>query len=405
MLNLDKKKTYLLACSYGPDSMALFHMLLKEGYKFSVAHVNYHLREESNSEEQGLREYCKKNNIDCYVLENKDTINRNIEAKCREIRYSFFKSVFDQHHFDYLLVAHNEDDNIETYLLQKKRKNLPLYYGIKEETKILDVPVLRPLLKFSKAELLLYCEVQNVPYAIDKTNLEITFERNKIRHQIVSRLSVDERQTYINIIKSNNIVLEHLLEEIKKTPDKISVISNFDDIEFAYYLNDRLHEIGYLKGITYKQSVEVMKILYSNKPNIRINLTNGFYIEKAYDELWFGKEKEFLGYSYLIDKPSLIDNDYFYADFVGDTKNRNVTPNDYPLTIRTYKQGDKYQIKDYVVQVRRLFIDWKMPSELRKRWPLVVNKDGKIIYIPRYQKNFVPDNHSNFYVKECFTLK
>lgn len=405
MLNLDKSKNYLLACSYGPDSMALFHMLLKEGYKFSVAHVNYHLREESDAEEIGLRKYCHEHNIKCFVFDNKESIQKNIEAKCRVIRYSFFKSVFDQNHFDYLLVAHNEDDNIETYLLQKKRKNLPLYYGIKENTTILCVPVLRPLLSFSKAELLLYCEVENVPYAIDKTNLEITFERNKIRHQIVSRLSVEDRQTYVNIIKSNNIVLEHMLEEIKKTPDLVSVVSNFYDIEFAYYLNDRLKAIGYLKGITYKQSIEVMKTLHSEKPNVRIDLSHGFYIEKAYDELHFGREKELKGFFYVMDKPSLMDNEFFYADFRGDTKNRNITSTDYPLTIRTYKPGDKYQIKDYVVRVRRLFIDWKLPVHLRKRWPLIVNKDGKIIYIPRYQKDFIPDNLSNFYVKESFTLK
>ena len=52
MLNLDKNKKYLLACSYGPDSMALFSMLLEEGYRFEVAHVNYHFRNESNLEEK-----------------------------------------------------------------------------------------------------------------------------------------------------------------------------------------------------------------------------------------------------------------------------------------------------------------------------------------------------------------
>ena len=47
MLNLEKNKHYLLACSFGPDSMALFDMLIKEGYRFTVAHVNYHLRAEA----------------------------------------------------------------------------------------------------------------------------------------------------------------------------------------------------------------------------------------------------------------------------------------------------------------------------------------------------------------------
>ena len=64
MLNLDKNKKYLLACSYGPDSMYLFSLLLKEGYNFSAAHVNYHFRKESDDEEKALRKYCYENNVD-----------------------------------------------------------------------------------------------------------------------------------------------------------------------------------------------------------------------------------------------------------------------------------------------------------------------------------------------------
>ena len=81
MLNLDHKKRYILACSYGPDSMALFSLLLKEGYDFDVAHVNYHLREESNAETEGLQQYCEKNKRKLFVLDVKENISRNIEAK------------------------------------------------------------------------------------------------------------------------------------------------------------------------------------------------------------------------------------------------------------------------------------------------------------------------------------
>ena len=74
MLNLDKTKKYLLACSYGPDSMALFDMLLKEEYKFSVAHVNYHKRDISNFEEESMRDICLKNNIPYQFFTNKSDI-------------------------------------------------------------------------------------------------------------------------------------------------------------------------------------------------------------------------------------------------------------------------------------------------------------------------------------------
>ena len=49
--------------------------------------------------------------------------------------------------------------------------------------------------------------------------------------------------------------------------------------------------------------------------------------------------------------------------------------------------------------MRREFINWKMPNELRAKWPVIVNKDGEIVYVPRYNVNFKPDLNTNFYVK------
>ena len=88
MINLDKNKKYLLACSYGPDSMALFDMLLKEEIDFSAALVNYHLRPESNNEMEGFIHYCQSHNVSYHV---KDLVHgigdMNVESECRRIRY------------------------------------------------------------------------------------------------------------------------------------------------------------------------------------------------------------------------------------------------------------------------------------------------------------------------------
>ena len=56
-------------------------------------------------------------------------------------------------------------------------------------------------------------------------------------------------------------------------------------------------------------------------------------------------------------------------------------------------------INGYKVSARRLMIDWKVPMRVRKIWPVIVNKNGVPIYIPRYQKNFVPNDKTNFFVK------
>ena len=92
-LNLEKENKYLLACSFGPDSMALFNMLYEQKYNFIVAHVNYHLRNESDDEERQLKRYCDDKNIQLFIFNNEEKILKNIEGKCRDIRYSFFERI------------------------------------------------------------------------------------------------------------------------------------------------------------------------------------------------------------------------------------------------------------------------------------------------------------------------
>ena len=162
MLNLDKNQKYLLACSHGPDSMALFFMLKEEGYKFAVAHVNYHLREESDEEQKELENYCAKNNIELYVKEVNESLGENnLEEQCRIIRYTFFKELVNKYHFYAVLIAHNQDDVIETYLMQKTRQNLVEFFGIKENPIIFDTKIIRPVLGFTKQELLMFCDIKS----------------------------------------------------------------------------------------------------------------------------------------------------------------------------------------------------------------------------------------------------
>ena len=400
MLNLDKNQKYLLACSHGPDSMALLFMLKEEGYNFSVAHVNYHLREESDQEQQELQEYCDKNNIKLYVKEIYE-IDRglNLEEQCRIIRYSFFKDLVDQHNFYAVLVAHNQDDLIETYLMQKKRHNLVEYYGIKQNPIIFDVKVIRPLLSYTKQELLMFCKINHVEYSIDKTNLEDVFLRNKIRHEIVEKMNKEDREKIIKEIDERNKELSLLSEKISQiNSNSVNDYNRLNDDEFLYALVHMGRRVKPSFTISRAQGLEIRKIFLSNKANVTVDVS-GLKLVKSYDkfELVIGQDEE--GFTYQLNEPGILDTDYFYLDFTGDTSNRNVSKEDYPLTIRSAKPDDTYLISGYSKQLRRLFIDWKVPLSLRKRWPVIINKNGAVIYVPRYQKDFKKDEKCNFYVK------
>ena len=89
-LNLNKNQKYILACSNGPDSMALFDLLLKNNYFFIVCFVNYKTRIESDIEEENLRLICNKNNIKLetltYNLKDKKSDFENIFSLSKEMR-------------------------------------------------------------------------------------------------------------------------------------------------------------------------------------------------------------------------------------------------------------------------------------------------------------------------------
>ena len=400
MLNLEKNKHYLLACSFGPDSMALFDMLLKEGYKFSVAHVNYHLREEADEEESKLRDFCFDHNIGIYVKDVDEGLgDSNLEKKCRDIRYNFFINVVKENHFDALLVAHQEDDLIETYIMQKRRKNLVNYFGIKEMSYFSDIEIIRPLLRYRKEELLMYCKMFNVPYAIDKTNLEDHFLRNQIRHSVVEKMSPIERKDILSEIDQANEKLSQIFITISKIQsNNVEEYLRLNDVEFLYALVALGRKLKPDFIVSKKQGEELRKVLLSEKPNIALNV-DGLCFFKEYDVLGFREFDEALDYFYDLTEPGILDTPYFYLDFTVDSSNRNVKEDDYPITIRNAQKDDEYEITGYKKELRRLFIDWKMPESIRNRWPIIVNKDGIIVYVPRYQKDFVREENCNFFVK------
>lgn len=400
-LNLDQNKRYLLACSYGPDSMALFFLLQNQGYKFDCAIVNYHLREESNCEVEGLQKYATKFNTNIHVLDVKEIPTKNIEAKCRDIRYKFFKELTDKYGYDATLVAHHQDDLIETYLLQKDRQNSPIYFGIAEKTDINGVNIIRPLLDYSKDDLLTICRDNKVPYSVDKSNFDVTIKRNKIRHEKVSKMSLTERDAVLSEINSKNLELRLMFEKFDRTD--LSLVNNIltlDSKEQGYALNYLCKKYGINSTVSKENVGEIVKVLKSNKPNGEFKIKNGLYLIKEYDSfVLLSHPYKVNAYSYKINKPCKLNTPYFNLDFNKDTSNRNVSVSDYPLTIRTVKPTDSISINGYHVTANRLMIDWKMPYRVRQYWPVIVNKDNKVIYIPRYRKDFFPNDNLNFFVK------
>ena len=401
MLKIDKNKTYYIACSFGPDSMALFNMLIQENISFEVLHVNYGLRKEAKKETEDLIKYCQEKNINIKVFwVNEKLKENNIEAKCRKIRYDFFAEIFKKNPKEGVLVAHQEDDLIETYLLQKKRNNFPYFYGLKKETIIAGVKIIRPLLNFSKAELLSYCIDNQIPFAIDKTNLLDIYERNKIRHAIVEKMSREDRKAILNKIAIENKNLGEMQCFLKNIDiHDIGNLLKLDDTSFCYAVNIMAKKIMEDCSISKKTCNEIKKILSSNKSQVQLMINKDLRFSKNYDRCCFELINKTTAYEYVLNQKTTLETPYFYIDLINESQNRILMNASFPLTIRNAKKDDFYTISNYKCKVRRLFIDWKMPNQLRDIWPVIIDATGTIIYIPRYQKDFKISQHPTFYVK------
>ncbi len=393
-LYLDKSKTYLLACSFGPDSMALLDKLLKEKYKIVVCHVNYHKRDISNYEEESLRKYCLDHDTIFEVLDTTSlTVKGNFQAWAREIRYDFFKTCYQKYEANGLFVAHQQDDLIETYILQKKRNNYVNYFGMQEESIFLDMKIIRPLLDETKKELEEYNKINNVPYSIDVSNLSDDYHRNRIRHTIIEKLDKFKREEYLKAIEEDNDKLQKIKSEsVKLIHDNHLLVEEVKLVNkdvFAYALFSLLSKVD-IHSISKKRIDSFISMFNSKKANIKIRLNSDANYYQEYGKIYVLKNPNL--YRYILAKPG----EYTFKEFSINLVYSKASLDEYPLTIRGAKKGDYYLIKDYRCSVSRLFIDWKMPLHLRKTWPLIVNKFDEVIFIPRYRENYVQKEDSLF---------
>ncbi|MCF6213908.1 MAG: tRNA lysidine(34) synthetase TilS [Flavobacteriaceae bacterium] len=199
----------LIAISGGVDSMVAASLFQKLEFNVGLAHCNFKLRgQEADLDAQFVKDWANKNKIPYFItrFETKEYANIHkisIQMAARNLRYEWFKEILQKKSYDYIITAHHANDNIETTLL-----NLTRGTGLKG---LLGIPskndkIVRPLLPFSRDEILNYAQKNNIAWREDKSNASVKYIRNKIRHQVIPVL----QELNPNLIESYNKTLGHL---------------------------------------------------------------------------------------------------------------------------------------------------------------------------------------------------
>jgi len=197
----------LVALSGGADSVALLCILHTAGYHCEAAHCNFHLRgEESNRDEQFVRQLCKKYGIHLHTIDFDTTRYAaekriSIEMAARELRYNWFEKIRNQCQADVVAVAHHQDDSVETILLNLIRgTGITGLLGIRPRNGV----IVRPLLCINRKEIMRYLQSIGQDYVTDSTNLEDEYTRNKIRLNILPLMQAINPSVKNSLIETSN---------------------------------------------------------------------------------------------------------------------------------------------------------------------------------------------------------
>ena len=256
-----KDSNFLIAVSGGVDSMVLASLFKKNNLKFSVAHCNFKLRaDESDVDELFVANWSKENNQKYFsaIFNTVDFCKNNkvgTQEGARNLRYKWFYDLKEIYGFDFIVTAHNLNDQIETYLINSMRgTGLSGIVGIPEKTDKLY----RPLLDISKNEISEYAINNNIEFREDSSNSTNDYLRNTIRNSIIPKFEeFDDNvmlkfKTTINNLNSTKIFADNIISDIKdkvflkegiKQRIKISDLSNLNPLDF--YVHNLFSEYGF----------------------------------------------------------------------------------------------------------------------------------------------------------------
>lgn len=406
--------TVIVGASGGPDSQFMIYILneLKSKIDFEIilAHLNHLHRKEAKNDENlvektaedlNLEFFTKARSMDDYAKKH----GLSSEDAGRRLRYEFFNDLAKEYKNPKIAVAHNKDDQAETVLMRIIRGT-----GL-DGLKAMDYRtgnIIRPILDIKKSEIMAFLDSKNIPYAIDHTNFENDYTRNKIRLDIIPKLeeinpkAIDQIYSLSELARDDLSILDRVIDEkfkrlAKASQDKII----FDKDKFDRTDRATLRRIirkavevlnGEIKDISRDNIDEFLTIrdLANGKKIIKDKLIlrknyNSYVLELHKTKESFGQECELgdtdsLSFYGLNIKTSIINTNKY-------EKSKTKAYFDYdklsfPLKVRTRRNGDRFVPLGHTSEkkLKDFFIDQKIDREKRDKIPLILSGD-KIIWL------------------------
>ena len=430
----------LVAVSGGPDSVTLAHVLLTLAKDYSLrlglAHLNHCLRKEAADKDADcVADFAARQNLACFI-EKKDVSalrrvsHLSLEEAARKARYDFYDRIAAEHGFTKIALGHHSNDNAELLLMNLLRGSGPL--GLSGISPVRSGKIVRPLIHLKRSEIIAYTAEKKLPYVTDASNADLTYRRNRIRHQLIPELEnkynpriVDTLNRLTVILRDEEQWIEDSLEPVYKrcvavkgAETVILDLAGFGKLAVAVQrrlLRKAIFAVKKnLRRISLLHIDAVLTLMATGPVNGRLNLPERIRVQRDDATLTITKisKAKFtridkvakparpspIAYQYLISSSGTISIQEANAsvkfsevrldelpDFKNVDRNSAFFDLDYlqfPLIIRNIRPGDRFSPLGVngTQTIRNYFINHKIPVSERNRYPVLVSAD-KIIWL------------------------
>ena len=429
---LERGDRVLVALSGGPDSVALLLALreLQESWslQLSAAHVNHQLRgEESEEDEQFVRRLCRQAGVPVEIQRvdterEMEKSGENLESCARRLRYNFLFRLA-QPASSKVATGHTLNDQAETFLMKLIRGAGPAGLSgifplrvnrIETGGKAGVVTVVRPLLEITRQEVLAYLAEQEQTYREDRSNRDLSFDRNWVRHELIpvlqDKLNPALLETFHRATELFREIEEFLVEQgreafeqcrsggLQETRIGIQKLRSFPAIIQKQIVRQAVvNSKGDLHNIALKHIAEVLQ-MSSSSSGREIHLPGGLKVQKEFEELRFTLESSPLPFSYRLSIPGEIfvkEVGKFVVARKVQTRKKGAILIKWvgsSLTVRNRRSGDEYGIssRSQSKRLKELFQKSRIPRSQRDKL-LIVEGNNEIMWVegfpphPKYQ--------------------
>jgi tRNA(Ile)-lysidine synthase len=235
-------------------------MLLESGIEFDIAIVDYGIRQQSKEEVAYAKELAQKYGMRCHTIKAPKFEN-NFEKNARDFRYNYFKKLQSKYNYDNIITAHQLNDQLEWMLMRlTKGAGVSEMISFEEVSYKDNLRIIKPLLNYSKDELLNYLHERSIKYFVDKSNFEQKYERNYFRKHFSDRLidefkdGIKKSMEYLHNDK-NALTNYRVLYQYKK----IHIIQSSTPYTLTIGIDKILKKEGYLLSSSQRDEITTKK--------------------------------------------------------------------------------------------------------------------------------------------------